>query len=53
MEELGYTKEQAEFSHSCDDRSVMDFTGGETAALARVKDYIWTKDLLKVYFDTR
>jgi len=36
-----------------DPRGVMEFNGGETAALDRVKDYIWEKDLLKVYFDTR
>ena len=30
-----------------------NFKGGETAALARMKDYIWDKDLLKVYFETR
>lgn len=26
-----------------DPRGVLKFVGGETAALARVKDYIWTK----------
>eukprot|EP00588_Corethron_pennatum_P007321 CAMPEP_0194284364 /NCGR_PEP_ID=MMETSP0169-20130528/27458_1 /TAXON_ID=218684 /ORGANISM="Corethron pennatum, Strain L29A3" /LENGTH=578 /DNA_ID=CAMNT_0039030165 /DNA_START=133 /DNA_END=1866 /DNA_ORIENTATION=+ len=31
----------------------MEFRGGETAALARVSEYIWEKDLLKIYFDTR
>ena len=32
----------------------MEFKGGETAALERVKDYIWVKDLPKdYYFDTR
>ena len=24
----------------------------ETAALGQVKDYYWTKDILKIYFDT-
>ncbi|MFY7992444.1 MAG: DASH family cryptochrome [Bacteriovoracaceae bacterium] len=29
------------------------FMGGESHALARVKDYIWTKDKLRVYEETR
>jgi len=52
LAELGYTQEQIQEAEY-DSRSVMTFKGGESAALARVKDYIWTKDLLKVYFDTR
>ncbi|MFN1834690.1 DASH family cryptochrome [Balneola sp. MJW-20] len=36
-----------------DERSVLSFEGGETAALARLNDYIWTKDLLKKYKNTR
>ncbi|CAN6452719.1 unnamed protein product [Victoria cruziana] len=31
----------------------MHFAGGETAALARVNEYFWKKDLLKVYKETR
>lgn len=31
----------------------MDFKGGETAALARVKAYLWDLDLLKEYKETR
>lgn len=31
----------------------MPFKGGETAALARVKEYIWDLDLLKEYKETR
>lgn len=31
----------------------MDFQGGETAALARLKHYFWDADLLKVYKETR
>ncbi|CAN4128253.1 unnamed protein product [Withania somnifera] len=31
----------------------MKFIGGETAALGRVHDYFWKKDLLKVYKETR
>lgn len=29
------------------------YIGGENSALARLQDYIWEKDLLKVYFETR
>lgn len=36
-----------------DPRGVMNFKGGESAALGRVQEYIWDKDMLKVYFDTR
>ena len=45
--------EEAEEAKKPDSRGVMPFKGGETAALARVQDYIWDKDLLKNYFDTR
>lgn len=31
----------------------MPFKGGETAALARVKEYLWDLDLLKEYKETR
>jgi len=53
LEEMGYTESQVSFANEDDPRGVMPFEGGETAALSRVKDYIWTKDLLKNYFDTR
>ena len=53
LEDLGYTKEQIDSVDTADPRGVMEFKGGETAALARVKDYIWDKDMLKKYFDTR
>ncbi|KAL3915463.1 MAG: hypothetical protein SGILL_005642 [Bacillariaceae sp.] len=53
LEDLGYTTEQVKHANTNDPRGVMPFKGGETAALARVKDYIWDKDLLKNYFDTR
>ena len=36
-----------------DDRAVLDFTGGETAGLERVRQYIWQQDLLKKYKKTR
>lgn len=32
---------------------VLDFPGGETAGLARLHDYIWDADCLKVYKQTR
>jgi deoxyribodipyrimidine photo-lyase len=53
LEDLGYTKDQIQSVATNDPRGVMEFKGGETAALARVKDYIWDKDLLHKYFDTR
>ncbi|KAJ6824632.1 uncharacterized protein M6B38_122920 [Iris pallida] len=31
----------------------MHFIGGETAALSRVHEYLWKKDLIKVYKETR
>lgn len=34
-------------------KSVLDFTGGEEAALQRVRDYIWDGDHLKRYKETR
>lgn len=36
-----------------DERAVLNFHGGETAALARLDDYIWQKDRLKIYKNTR
>lgn len=36
-----------------DQRSVLDFQGGETAGLARLHDYFWQQDRLKVYKETR
>lgn len=53
LETLGYTKDQVEHADFDDPRGVMTFKGGETAALERVKNYIWDKDLLRTYFDTR
>ena len=48
LEDLGYTAEEVEGVRKSDPRGVMEFKGGETAALSRLKDYIWDKDLLKV-----
>jgi len=53
LQDLGYTQEQIQSVETDDSRGVMKFNGGETAALARVQDYIWEKDLLRKYFDTR
>ena len=53
LKDLGYTDKQIEEANTVDPRGVMEFKGGEMAALDRVKDYIWEKDLLKMYFDTR
>lgn len=53
LSSLGYTQEQIDFANSHDPRGVMEFRGGETAGLARIQEYIWDKDMLKVYFDTR
>ena len=36
-----------------DKRAVFQFKGGETAGKARVQDYIWTQDRLKIYKETR
>lgn len=48
LEELGYTPEEIDVAkNEHDPRGVMVFEGGETAALARVQDYIWDKDRLK------
>jgi len=36
-----------------DDRSVLAYKGGESAALERLQEYIWDQDLLKTYKETR
>ena len=36
-----------------DHRAVLDFQGGETAGLDRLRYYLWETDLAKSYFDTR
>ena len=38
---------------STDSRGVMTFCGGEKAALARLKHYLWDSDSLSTYFETR
>jgi deoxyribodipyrimidine photo-lyase len=53
LTDLGYSDDDVATANEYDKRGVMKFPGGETAALARVKDYIWDSDLLRVYFETR
>jgi len=53
LKELGYNDEQVQYAEELDGRGVLPFKGGESVALARVKEYIWDKDLLKAYFETR
>jgi len=48
--ELGYKED---IDMSIDERSAFPFRGGETAALQRVKEYFWEKDMLKIYKETR
>merc|ERR1712176_1441676 len=56
LQDLGYSTQEIqelEKEEGDSNRDGMKFIGGESHALHRVKDYIWDKDLLKVYFDTR
>ena len=36
-----------------DERSVLQFKGGETEGIARLNDYFWQKDCLRIYKETR
>ncbi|QQE64369.1 cryptochrome DASH [Leptolyngbya sp. BL0902] len=47
LADLGLTAPKA------DPRGVLPFQGGEAAGLARLQDYVWTADCLKVYKETR
>jgi deoxyribodipyrimidine photo-lyase len=40
-------------SITLDDRGVMEFAGGETAAKARLKEYLWDTDHIATYKETR
>jgi len=53
LEELGLPSGLEESSDPSDPRGVMPFLGGEAAALARLKHYLWDSDALGTYFDTR
>ncbi len=55
LADLGYAPDVVEATNVVDARSAMptNYRGGETFALSRVEEYIWTKDLLRTYFDTR
>jgi len=47
LEELGLTQ------IAVDDRSVIDYRGGEENACWRLNEYVWKKDLLQHYKETR
>lgn len=47
LEQLGYD------TYETDERAVLPFKGGEQAALARLKHYLWDTDLAKTYKKTR
>ncbi len=54
LQDLGYSNEEISCVSNDEHFDVsMLFKGGETAALNRVQEYIFDKDLLKIYFDTR
>ena len=52
---LGFSADAiaAAAQQEADRRGVMPFPGGETAALARLKHYLWDGDHLGTYFETR
>ncbi len=47
LDELGLSEPPS------DKRSVLDYQGGENAGMERLKYYLWEKDLLKTYKETR
>ena len=47
------SEEEIKTSQEEDPRSVLPFRGGEQAALAHLETYMFKKDLLKTYRDTR
>ena len=49
LNDLGYDKP----NFVANPKSAFPFKGGETAALQRLHDYVWNKELLKSYKDTR
>ena len=50
-EELGLS--ESALCAAADSRGVLPFEGGETAALKRLKHYLWDADCLGTYFETR
>lgn len=45
-----------DFGHEsikCDERAVLQFKGGETAALQRLQDYLWESEAISTYKETR
>ena len=55
LDDLPFTnaEELAKAKAPRDPRSVLPFDGGETAALARVKYYVWESERIATYFETR
>lgn len=54
--EAGEIPELSDFGHepfSYDERQVLQFKGGETEAINRLRYYLWDTDLVKRYKDTR
>ncbi|MBO4248239.1 DASH family cryptochrome [Halomicrobium sp. IBSBa] len=49
LAEFGFGEDEA----AVDDRGVLDWTGGETAGLDRVATYVWERDCLREYRETR
>jgi len=47
LQQLGFSEPEQ------DPRAAIHFHGGESQALARMKEYIWEKDRLKIYKETR
>ncbi|WP_136715623.1 DASH family cryptochrome [Halorientalis salina] len=48
LAELGYDTEP-----TTDDRAAYRFAGGESAGLARIEEYVWKRDRLREYKETR
>jgi len=53
LEELGFPADEAEISMQDDPRGVMQFAGGEGAALRRMQKWMFDDDKLKEYFEIR
>ena len=55
LSDLGYTDEQVECTRTVHPNSSLPkgYRGGESFALHRVKEWIWDRDMLQTYFDTR